>query len=69
MLTKEDIKKARDFDDAAHEAGGYLDTTYETSSYRIRDMHQYCRAMGKDVETLSPIERDQFIVKPKTKAL
>ena len=69
MLTKEDIKKAIEFDDAAAEAGGYLDTNYTTPSYRIRDMHRWAVANGKDVEKLTPAEREQFIVKPKKQAL
>jgi hypothetical protein len=69
MMNKEDIKKARDFDDAACEAGGFVDTTFETPSYRVRDMHNWAKANGKDVEKLSTIERDQFLVRPKTKAL
>ncbi|GMA99150.1 histidine phosphatase family protein [Pelosinus sp. IPA-1] len=62
MLTKEDIKKARDFDDAAMEAGGYLDTTFEAPSYRLRDMYRWAREQGKDVENLTESERKQFLV-------
>jgi len=69
MLMKEDIKKAIEFDDAAAEAGGYLDTDYTTPSYRIRDMHRWAAAHGKDVEKLTPAEREQFIIKPKKQAL
>lgn len=69
MFRKEEIKKAREFDDAANAAGGYLDTTYETPSYRIRDMHVWAKANGKEVDKLTPAERDQFIVRHKIKGL
>ena len=69
MLTKEDIKKAIEFDDAAAEVGGYLDTDYTTPSYRIRDMHRWAAAHGKDVEKLTPAELELFIVKHKKQAL
>lgn len=65
MLTKEDIKKAIDFDNAAIEAGDYLDTTFETPSYRIRDMHRWAKEQGKDVENLTENERKQFLVDKK----
>ena len=45
------------------------DTNYTTPSYRIRDMHRWAVANGKDVEKLTPAEREQFIVKPKKQAL
>ena len=65
MLTKEDIKNAIEFDDAAMEAGGYLDTTFETLSYRLRDMYKWARENGKDVEKLTINERSQFLVDKK----
>jgi len=69
MLTNEDIKKDIEFDNAAADAGGYLDTDYTTPSYRIRDMHRWAVAHGKDVEKLTPDEREQFVVKLKKQAL
>lgn len=69
MLTKEAIKRAREFDDAAAEAGGYLDTTHETPSYRIRDMYTWAKINGKNVNELTPAEREQFIIQPKKQAL
>lgn len=68
MLTEKDIKKAYDFDNAAADIGGYLDTNFETPSYRIRDMHRWAKAQGKDVEKLTPDERNQFLTY-KSKAL
>jgi len=69
MLSKEEIEKAREFDDAAAAAGGYLDTTFETPSYRLRDMHRWAKAHGKSVDKMTVAEKDQFLVTPKTKAL
>ena len=69
MLTKKDIQKACDFDNAAAVVGGYLDTTFETPSYRIRDMHRWAKANGKDVEKLTIDERNQFLTPNKIKAL
>lgn len=47
------------------EAGGYLDTTFVTPSYRIRDMHRWAKEQGKDVENLTISERNQFLVDKK----
>jgi hypothetical protein len=62
MLTKEDIKDAIEFDDAAAAAGGYIDTKAKTIAYRLRDMYNYCVAQGKDIEKLTPDEREMFRV-------
>ena len=70
MLGHEDIKKATILDNAAAEVGGYLDTSPSgLRPYRIRDMHKYCKDHGKDIEKLTPAERDRFRVEPKTKVL
>ncbi len=69
MLDKEYIKKAIELDDAASEAGGYVKPMYELPPYRIADMIKWARANGKDVEKLTPAEREQFAIKPKKQAL
>ena len=66
MLTQEDIKRAIQLEDAASGVGAYLDTSKSTPSYRIRDMHKYCKIHGKDIEKLTAVEREQFRVSPKT---
>jgi hypothetical protein len=65
MLSKEDIKEAIEFEDAAAEAGGYVEPMYKLPPYRITDMIKWARANGKDVEKLTPNEREQFAIKPK----
>lgn len=69
MLTQNDIKKAGEFNNSAQETGGYLDTTFTTPSYRIRDMYKWARDNEKDVEKLSTDERDHFLVSSKKRAL
>ncbi len=69
MLSKEDIKKAIELDDAAAEAGGYVEPMYELPPYKIADMIKWARTNGKDVEKLTPTERAQFAIKPKRQAL
>ncbi len=65
ILTKEDIKKAIEFEDAAAEAGGYVEPMFELPPYRIADMIKWARANGKDVEKLTSAERERFAIKPK----
>lgn len=69
MLTEEEIKKAIELDDAAAAVGGYINTTAQSVPYRIRDMHKYCLAQGKDIERLTIPEREMFRVTAKSKAL
>ena len=69
MLTTNDIKKAIEFDDAAFRAGGYIDTKANTPSYRLREMHQYCINHNKDIEDLTPSEREMFRVPPRMQVL
>ena len=69
MLTKEDIRKADELDNAAAAAGGYINTEAKLVPYRIREMHAYCVSQGKDIEKLTPAEREMFRVQAKTKAL
>lgn len=69
MLKEDDIKKAVELDDAASEAGGFVEPMCEAIPYRIADMMKWARANGKDVEELTLAERDMFRIVPKTKAL
>jgi predicted RNase H-like HicB family nuclease/uncharacterized protein YuzE len=61
-FSKDYVRKTIDFEDAALKAGGFLDTTFTTPSYRIRDMHRWAKVHGKDVEKLTTDERNQFLV-------
>jgi len=63
MITKEDIQKAIELDDAASKVGGYVDYRKPLPPYRIRDMIKWARANGKDVATLTKQERNQFLIK------
>lgn len=63
MITKEDIQKAIELDDAASKVGGYVDYGKPLPPYRIHDMIKWARANGKDVATLTKQERNQFLIK------
>jgi len=69
VLTKEAVRNADDLDIAAIAAGGYINTNAGTVSYRIQAMHNYCISQDKDIEKLSPTEREMFRVTATPKAL
>jgi len=63
MITKEDIQKAIELDDAASKLGGYVDYGKPLPPYRIREMIKWARRNDKNIETLTEKEREQFLIK------
>jgi len=72
-ISKEKLQKFNALEEAAEKAGGFIDKTAKSPSYHIRNMHKYCVDHGKDIEKLTPAEREIFrspdTPNTKTKAL
>ncbi|MBP2660404.1 MAG: hypothetical protein H6Q69_3436 [Firmicutes bacterium] len=59
-INKKKLEQLNAFDLAA-ERGGYVDrTANSSSSYNIRNMHKWCVANNRDIETLTPREKEMF---------
>lgn len=64
-LSKEKLDRLNAFDEAAEKAGGYVaKRSVNAPAYNIQQMHKWCIAHNREVETLTPAEREMFRVAP-----
>jgi hypothetical protein len=69
-MSKKELDSLNEFDAAAERAGGYIDKKAVSPAYQLRNMHKWCLAHGREVESLTPEEREMFRApSPELKAL
>ena len=62
-MTKEDMRKMKDLDDAAEEAGGYLAPfTDKNTHYDYRKIIEYCRNKQIEPVDMTIRELQRFII-------
>jgi len=60
-MTKKEIAKFVELDEAAEKAGGYVDPNADVPDYDIRAVDDYCKKRGIDPSTLTDEELKPFI--------
>ncbi len=63
-MSKEEIKKMRDLDEAAEKAGGFTSVfSADDVHYNYREINRYCKEKGIEPIDMTIRELNQFLVK------